>query len=58
MKAIFDHVPLLLALFLVLILGATDLAMRFDAHVLVTWLAPVLWIGLYFLGSNRTTREP
>ncbi len=58
MKALFAHVPLLLVLFLVLILSATDLAMQFDANVLVTLLAPVLWIGLYFLGSTRTVREP
>lgn len=57
MKTIIDHMPLLLVLFLMFILGATDLAMQFDVKVLVTLLAPALWIGLYFLGSNRAERE-
>ncbi len=57
MKALIYHLPLLLVLFLMLLLGATDLALRVDSKALVTLLAPALWVGLYFLGSNRTTRE-
>ncbi|MBI5032422.1 MAG: hypothetical protein HZB51_18000 [Chloroflexi bacterium] len=58
MKALLDHLPLWLAIFLVIGLGLTDLAMSFDAKVLVTLLAPILWIGLYLLGSKRAAREP
>ncbi len=47
------HLPLLLVLFLTILLGATDLAWGADSRVLVTLLAPMLWVGLYFLGSNR-----
>ena len=53
MKAFVEHVPWWLALFVVFILGATDLAMQFDARVLITLLAPALWIGFYFLGSDH-----
>ena len=57
MKAFVEHVPWLLLLFVMLVLGATDLAMQFDVRVLITLLAPAWWIGLYFLGSNHTARE-
>ncbi len=57
MKALLYHLPLLLVLFLMLILGATDLSMRFDTKVVLTLLAPALWVGLYFLGSKRAARE-
>ena len=58
MKALLDHFPLLLAIFLWIMLGWTDFAMNVGPQVLVTLLAPALWIGLYFLGSKRAAQEP
>lgn len=49
--------PFVLVLFLVLLLGATDLAIGVDARVLVSLLAPILWLGLYALGTHRATRD-
>ena len=53
---ILKHLPVALLLFLVLFLGATDLAIGVDARVLATLLAPMLWLGLYWLGSDRAAR--
>ncbi len=47
------HLPLGLVLFMVIWLGMTDLATGGDLRVLVTLLAPMFWVGLYLLGSNR-----
>jgi hypothetical protein len=53
------HLPLALVLFLILFLGATDLAIGVGVQVLVTLLAPTLWVGLYFLGAPHTAdQEP
>lgn len=51
-----NHLPFALLLFLVLFLGATDLAIGVDVRVLATLLAPILWLGLYWLGADRATR--
>lgn len=50
------HLPFALLLFLALFLSATDLAIGVDARVLATLLAPMLWLGLYWLGSDRAAR--
>lgn len=50
------HLPFALLLFLVLFLGATDLAIGVDARVLATLLAPIFWLGFYWLGSDRAAR--
>lgn len=50
------HLPFILVLFLVLFLGATDLAVRVDVPVLMSLLAPILWLGLYLLGADRAAR--
>lgn len=50
------HLPFVLLLFLVLLLGATDLAIGVDTRVLATLLAPILWLGLYWLGSDRAAQ--
>lgn len=48
------HLPFALVLFIVLITGATDLGLGAEPKVLVTLLAPVLWLGLYLLfGADR-----
>lgn len=48
------HLPFLLVLFIILFTGTTDLAIDAGGRVLVTLLAPALWLGLYLLGINRT----
>jgi hypothetical protein len=49
-----NHLPFVLLLLLVLFLGTIDLALGVDARVLATLLAPIFWLGLYWLGSART----
>ncbi len=51
------HVPFALIVFVVVYLGAADLAVGVGISVLVTLLAPVLWLGLYLLGSNHAADE-
>jgi len=51
------HLPLALIVFVIILLGATDLAIGVERPVLATLLAPTLWVGLYFLGSHRATRK-
>lgn len=51
------HLPFGLVLFIVLFTGLTDVAIGVEPRVLVTLLAPLLWLGLYLLGSERVTRE-
>ena len=46
------HLPFMLVVFLVLFFAFIDLSIRTEFAVLVTLLAPVLWLGLYWLGSN------
>lgn len=54
MKYILAHMPFVLVLFLIVVLGATDLAAGVEGKVLIALLAPILWLGLYAFGSNRT----
>lgn len=49
MRDPFYHLPFALVLFIVLVTGATDLGLGAEPKVLVTLLAPVLWLGLYLL---------
>ncbi len=51
------HLPLALVIFVIVLLGVTDLAIGVGLSVLVTLLAPTLWVGFYFLGSNRVARK-
>ncbi len=48
------YLPFVLVLFLLLFTGATDLAVGVDTRVLMTLLAPGLWLVLYLLGKDRT----
>jgi hypothetical protein len=52
LKYILAHMPFVLVLFLVLALGATDLAAGVEVKVLIALLAPILWLGLYALGTG------
>ena len=51
------HLPFALVLFIILITGFTDLAVGTETRVLVTLLAPALWLGLYVLGRTRAQDE-
>jgi hypothetical protein len=52
------HLPFALVAFIVLLLGFVDLAVRVQASALVTVLAPVFWLGMYFLfGADRANQE-
>jgi hypothetical protein len=51
------HLPFALVVFIILLTGATDLAIGAEPRVFVTLLAPTLWLGLYLLGANRTANE-
>ncbi len=57
LKELFYHLPFALVVFLVLFLAATDLAIGVNLNALATLLAPILWLGLYFLGTNRAVRR-
>ncbi len=48
------HLPFAIVLFIVLFTAVTDLAIDAETRVLVTVLAPLLWLGLYVLGRDRT----
>ncbi len=54
MKDPLRHLPFLLVLFIILFTGLTDLTIDAGPRVLVTLLAPALWLGLYLLGIDRT----
>ncbi len=54
MRNPFQHLPFVLVLFLVLFIGVTDLSIGADMRVLMTLLAPALWLGLYLLGSPHS----
>lgn len=56
MKEPLRHLPFALVVFILLLTGATDLAIGAEPKVLVTLLAPTLWLGLYILGSDHATR--
>ncbi len=51
------HLPFAIVLFIVLFTAATDLSIDAGGRVLVTVLAPILWLGLYVLGRDRTGEE-
>ena len=52
------HLPFALVAFIVLVLGLVDLAVRAQASALVTVLAPVFWLGMYFLfGADRAASQ-
>ncbi len=58
MQAPSRHLPFALVIFIVFITGATDLGLGAEPKVLVTLLAPVLWLGLYLLfGADRAAIE-
>jgi hypothetical protein len=47
------HLPVLLVLVIIGVTGLGDAAAGAGTSVLVTLLAPVLWLGLYLLGTDR-----
>ena len=52
------HLPFALVAFIVLVLGLVVLAVRVQASALVTVLAPVFWLGMYFLfGADRAASQ-
>lgn len=53
----FRHLPFALVLFISLFTGLTDLAIGVEPRVLVTLLAPLLWLGLYSLGRDWVAPE-
>ncbi|MDE3089122.1 MAG: hypothetical protein KGJ80_07035 [Chloroflexota bacterium] len=57
MKDPLRHLPVVLVAFLILFVGLVDLAVGVERTALVTLLAPTLWLGWYFLGSDRAARE-
>lgn len=57
MTSLLRHLPFVLVLFLLLFTGLTDLAVGVEPRVLVTLLAPVLWLVLYLLGRDRTAQS-
>ncbi len=57
MEKFFRHLPFSLIVFLVLSLGLTDLALHLAPGVLLTLLAPILWLGVYWLGAPRVVGE-
>ncbi len=57
MKHLLCHMPFALVLFIVLFTGFTDVVIGVEPRVLVTLLAPLLWLGLYLLGGTRASAE-
>lgn len=57
MPDLLRHLPFATVLFIILFTAATDLAIDAGASVLVTVLAPALWLGLYLLGNDRAWDE-
>lgn len=49
LQDLFKHLPFVLIVFLVVIMGTTDQAVGAESRVYVTLLAPILWLGLYLL---------
>jgi hypothetical protein len=47
------HLPFASLVFLILVLGLTLLTVSAEPKIYVTLLAPILWLGLYLLGSDR-----
>ncbi len=52
MKDYQRHLPFALILYSVVALAATGARAGVDGRVLITLLAPGLWLGLYLLGSD------
>ncbi len=57
LKHLLPHLPFALVLFIILFTGFTDVSIGVEPRVLVTLLAPLLWLGLYLLGSQRARVE-
>lgn len=58
MKDPLRHLPFALVAFIVLLLGFVDLAVRVQASAFATVLAPVFWLGMYFLfGVDHANQE-
>ncbi len=57
MKHPLYHLPFALVLFIVFFTGITDVLIGVETRVLVTLLAPLLWLGLYLLGAPRAKAE-
>ena len=53
MNRLFDHLPFWLVVLLVVWLGVADWSLSNDYRLLATLLAPILWLGLYWLGEDR-----
>ncbi|MBI4790338.1 MAG: hypothetical protein HY782_25170 [Chloroflexi bacterium] len=51
------HLPFALVIFIVLFTAFGDLAIDAGLSVLVTVLAPMLWLGLYLLGTDRAASK-
>lgn len=51
------HLPFISFAFLILVLGLTLQAVGAEQKIYFTLLAPVLWLGLYLLGSDHATEK-
>ncbi len=52
-----QHLPIVLILFIVCFTGLVDVAIGVEPRVLVTLLAPLFWLGIYLISSNRRMKE-
>lgn len=50
------HLPFGLIVFMILLIGLTDVAIGVGTNVLITLLAPIMWLGWYVLGSEPAGR--
>ena len=58
MKDPLRHLPFALVAFIVLLLGFVDLAVRVQGSAFATVLAPIFWLGMYFLfGVDHANQE-
>ena len=54
MSNVMRHLPFVLVVFVVLVIGVVDLAVHVEFSAFVTLLAPIFWLGLYVLsGAGR-----
>ena len=54
MSNLMRHMPFVLVLFIVLLIGLVDLGVHVESAAFVTLLAPIFWLGLYALfGADR-----
>jgi hypothetical protein len=51
------HLPFILVLALIVVLGFTNLSINAAPSTLITLLAPVLWLGLYALGADPNRKR-